>query len=489
MGADKPQIFMSYAQIDNQKIDGARIGWVDRLFETLDLELQQLGVEFNFWRDRRDLELDGFFDDKILSAVSTSRVLIAILSPVYPNRAYCIKELTHFVECQLGEVPRERAKRVMKVIKQPIEDPTIADTLPAFLKDQLGFEFFSIDRQDNRLIRYIRSDGVIACPAEYWDLLHRLAQAIRRTLVGVPVAHQKDPPARTVYLAETGRDLDAEYRTVRAELLAKGYRVLPEQSLPDNEEDAVAAIDAALNDSILTVHLLGARSGYIPDGPTKKSIVRLQLEQATLPPKGGLGLKRFIWIRKGLTALQEDQATLINSLIQGSSLLDRDELVQEDLELFKNALLDYLQAQKFQASPNLPLSANAVTLICHIDDAKDARAIRKRLFEMGYEVFFQVIGTQDNLRDALKGYLGQMTAALVYYGNAAESWVQNVLMELDLLHKLSGRQRLKLRSVFIGGLPNDRKSDFLSHYADLVLDATSYSVEEALRKFTTVLST
>src|SRR5215472_15483470 len=98
MSTSQPQIFISYAQIDNQKIDGARIGWVDRLFETLDLELRQLGVDFNFWRDRRDLELDGFFDDKILSAVSGSKVVIAVLSPGYPTRAYCVKELTHSVD-------------------------------------------------------------------------------------------------------------------------------------------------------------------------------------------------------------------------------------------------------------------------------------------------------------------------------------------------------------------------------------------------------
>src|SRR5262249_15792231 len=128
-------------------------------------------------------------------------------------------------------------------------------------------------------------------------------------------------------------------------------------------------------------------------------------------------------------------------------------------------------------------------LISHVDDANDARAIRKRLFAMGYEVFFQVIGEHDNLRDVVKGYAGQVSAAIVYYGNVAEFWVQNVLMELDLLPKLGGRRHLKLRWVFIGGLPSDRKSDFLSHYADLVVDATNCSVDDALRQFTTALAT
>jgi TIR domain len=486
MSASQPQIFISYAQIDNQKIDGARIGWVDRLFETLDLELRQLGVDFNFWRDRRDLELDGFFDDKILSAVSASKVLIAVLSPVYPTRAYCVKELTHFVDKNLEEDLRERAKRVMKVVKQPLDDPAAANTLPTFLKDQLGFEFFSIDRQDNRLIRYIRSDGEIASPAEYWDLLHRLAQAIRRNLMALPRTTPDDSLRNTIYLAEPSRDMDAEYRTVRAELTAKGYRVLPENRLPDSEEDAITSIDKALTDAIISVHLLGARSGYIPDGPTRTPIVRLQLERAALAAKDRK-LKRCIWIRKGLKASQEDQSALISSLARGTSLLQDDELVQEDLELFKTALLECLVSHKDRTVPNSPLTPEAVLLLCHIEDTNAARTVRKKLFEMGYEVFFQVLNENYNLTDIIKLYDGRVGSCLVFYGSSSELWVQQVLMELNLILKSTGRRSLKLHSVFIGGTPNERKSDFLSHYADLVVDATATCIDDALQEFANLL--
>ena len=93
------QIFLSYAHIDNERIDANHRGWVDYFFTVLTHELRQRrGEEFQFWRDKRDLMPNDFFDDKILGAVDLSKLFVAIVSPVYLTRDYCMKELRQFVE-------------------------------------------------------------------------------------------------------------------------------------------------------------------------------------------------------------------------------------------------------------------------------------------------------------------------------------------------------------------------------------------------------
>ncbi len=75
------QIFLSYAHLDNAKPLGFQIGWVDRLYDALRIEVPTHGVDVHLWRDRRDLEPESYFNESILSAVSRSDAFLAILSP------------------------------------------------------------------------------------------------------------------------------------------------------------------------------------------------------------------------------------------------------------------------------------------------------------------------------------------------------------------------------------------------------------------------
>ena len=90
------------------------MGWVDRLYNALDVELPTHGVGVRWWRDRRDLEPEAYFDETILKAVSNSDAFVAILSPAYPQRPFCIKELTHFLD-KVGA--HQRANRAAEFSK------------------------------------------------------------------------------------------------------------------------------------------------------------------------------------------------------------------------------------------------------------------------------------------------------------------------------------------------------------------------------------
>ncbi len=259
------QLFISYAHTDNQKIHGASFGWVDRFFEGLEMELQELALDFKFWRDKRDLEKDGFFDEKILAAIDESQVLVTILSPVYSKRPYCIKELNRFIG-ETSEQQSNNLERVIKVVKQPIDDESTVKHLPEFFSRMIGFNFFKIDRQDERVKRFITRDGKIVKKEEFWDAISDLACAISKHIANAPTEAGVQAAKTTVYLAETSSDLDAVYRTVRADLVAGGVSVLPDQHIPRSEEKAIERIDGDLAQADFAIHLLGDNSGFIPEG-------------------------------------------------------------------------------------------------------------------------------------------------------------------------------------------------------------------------------
>ena len=73
-------------------------------------------------------------------------------------------------------------------------------------------------------------------------------------------------PQPAVYLAEPVKELEAEYNSVKSELLQFNYRVLPDQPLPLDAEELAHTARRHLQEARLFVHLIGAKYGVRPDG-------------------------------------------------------------------------------------------------------------------------------------------------------------------------------------------------------------------------------
>ncbi|MEI9983415.1 MAG: hypothetical protein WDN69_09550 [Aliidongia sp.] len=91
------------------------------------------------------------------------------------------------------------------------------------------------------------------------------------------------PPARKlcVYLAKPASDMNDEYQTVVRELRGHGFAVVPdpEQDLPNDGAVATGIIRAALARATLSIHLVGEKRGFKPDG-IDDGIVGFQLTEA-----------------------------------------------------------------------------------------------------------------------------------------------------------------------------------------------------------------
>src|SRR4051812_14078242 len=92
------QIFLSYAHDDNSKPEDRQIGWVDYFDRSLTIDLKERGLlELKLWRDKRDLQPMDFLDPALMISIGSSDVIIAIVSPLYVKRPYCLQELQEFI--------------------------------------------------------------------------------------------------------------------------------------------------------------------------------------------------------------------------------------------------------------------------------------------------------------------------------------------------------------------------------------------------------
>jgi hypothetical protein len=463
------QVFLSYAHLDNAKPHGFDIGWVDRLFDALDVELPTHGVEVRWWRDRRDLEPESYFDESILSAVSHSDAFVAILSPVYPQRPFCLKELAHFLE-KAGSTDEQR-RRVLKVVKRPIADPDISRVLPDAISGSGEFLFYTVDRQTNRVRLFLRSTGEIARQEEFWDAIEELAAAIARTVNQIKPRSLTLPDDVAVYVAEPSDDQRQNYRSIRSELMAAGFKILPDERIPDDYGEAIAFIDDQLSRCMASVHLLGERSGYLPStrgGEPAKPIARLQIERAAVRCDSDPFFRRLIWARNQLEPTQEDQSALLLDLKSGAALRETDEFVSEPLELFKNTVLDRLRRSHVRPARGELRAPRPILLLSKPEDQAYVEDLAAALHAARYEVFslaLHTLGSDDERR--ISELASQVDGTIVLCSKPDTTWTQTVL---GVLHKTSAARadgRPTVRAVLFGGGAEARS--FRSHYCNLIL--------------------
>jgi hypothetical protein len=477
------QVFISYAHLDNPKPQGYEMGWVDRLYNALEIEVPTHGVEVNWWRDRRDLYPENYFDETILEAVSNSNAFLAVLSPAYPQRPFCIKELNHFLnDSRAGTVDQQRG-RVLKVVKRPIADPQISRILPD-ISGTGEFPFYTIDRQTKQALLFVHPTGEIARP-EFWDAIDQLAAAIARTVNQIKPRPQVSELDMAVYVAEPSEDQHQSYRTIRSELMSNGFRVLPSRRIPDDYQEALAFIDDQLSHCILSIHLLGEGSGYIPFAPASdlaKPITRLQLDQAEARCRTDRLFRRFIWARQSLKPTQTDQQNLIASFESGTALLSADEFVTEPLELFKNVVLDHLGRRVLLSTPRKPNRRYPILLIGHPTDRsvfEDLTASLKKADCNILPISLDAIGPEDEARIARLA--AQVDTAIVFLTAARERWAQTVLGKLYTISIARDDGRPGVRAVLSRSGNANVADGFHSHYCNLILNAEAESWESAIR--------
>jgi hypothetical protein len=462
-------LFISYAHIDNEPLTPKQQGWITRFHESLEALLSmRMGGKARIWRDDK-LRGNDVFAPEIIDQFAQTAVLVSVLTPRYLNSDWCKKEVAEFCKRaeQTGGIVFANKARIFKVLKAPVETQ---DALPQVMREVLGYEFFTIEdgtpleldsaygekfAQD-----YNRKVGKLA-----WDV----SQLLKTLETGTgDNSHDKQGPAKpTVYLAECSYDRKQAREILEGELKRHGYAVLPDQELPRDEEEYVAAVECLLKRCKLSIHLVGETYGGVPDGPSQKSEVVLQNELAAKQSKSD-GLKRVIWVLEGTHSGQAQQQAFIDSLHQDAEGQIGADLITADIEGLKTSIHAVL-AKLEKPEPQLPAEqaaaadqATLIYLICNEKDRKATVPLRKFCRGLGFEVAIPAFeGDAAAVREAHQQLMTNADAVILFYGAGDEAWKRTIDNELKKMPGYRSGKPLSASYTFLADPKTTDKEDLI----------------------------
>jgi hypothetical protein len=477
-------IFISYAHLDNQPLDEGMDGWVESLHERLGVRLSQLlGEEVRIWRDPK-LQGNDYFADALVVRVSKVAILVSILSPRYVKSEWCMREINEFSKAAQtqGGLRVGTSSRVFKIIKTFIR----REDQPAIIQPLLGYEFYEYDHQLGRAKEF-SPDVSPHRDIRYWEKLEDLAndlkqliEKMKETAASEPVT--PSPTGKTIYLAKSTSDLNEERDIIQRELQQHGHRVLPDKELPLNASSLTEAVREYLKNSHLSIHLIGARYGVIPEDESR-SIIQIQNDLAT---ERGPELQHLIWMPTGLQSQDERQQKFIDSLRLGLNGFQGVEVLQTKLEDLKVQIYEKLTDKPpTVTSTHADNPSVSLYLICDKQDYEAVSPLESYLFDQGFEVILPVIeGDEAQAAQDHKDSLLYCDAVMIYYGQANEIWLRMKLRELQKTAGYGRTQPMLARAIYISGPPTARKDQFKTHEALVIKNYESFS-PELLKPFIT----
>jgi hypothetical protein len=471
MASFKKDLFISYAHIDNQPLTPEQKGWISRFHATLEALLSmRLGQAAKIWRDDK-LQGNDVFAAEIVDQFAQTAGLVSILTPRYLNSDWCTKEVAEFCKGaeQTGGIVVDNKARVFKVLKAPVETQ---ESLPAVLKGVLGYEFFALEdgapleldpaygekfAQD-----YNRKVGKLA-----WDVAQLLKKLETGGAPGDSSGAATTAAKATIYLAECSYDRKETREILEGDLRRHGYSVLPEQQLPRDEVEYVAAVERLLAHCQLAVHLVGVSYGAVLDGPSQKSIAVIQNELAAKRSKSA-ALKRVIWVPGGTRSEQAQQQAFIDALHHDAEAQLGADLITGDVEGLKAAIHATLR-QLEKPDPQLPAVQAGATnwaklmyLICTEKDRKATVPVRKFCRDRGLEVAIPAFaGDASAVREAHQQLMTSCDAVMLFYGTGDEAWKHTVDSDLKKLPGYRGGKPLLARYIYLAEPKTTDKEDLV----------------------------
>jgi hypothetical protein len=459
-------VFVSYAHIDNYHFTGISKGWIDCLHERLEIRLAQLlGCAPVIWRDPK-LAGNEVFGDSIVIELGRTAILVAVLSPRYIKSSSCLSEVNGFLNAAGAAVRVGDRHRVFKIIKShvPLEDH------PPEVRNLLGYKFYEEDQASGRVREF---DYEIGPKGEkdirYWsrfeDLVWDIFQTIQR-LEGGAKESSAPPAGETVYLAESTSDLAAERDKIKRELEQFGHTVLPDQALPLNRPAFVECVRDYLARSRISVHLVGAYYGLIPEMELERSIVRLQHDLA-LEREDGHPFSRLIWTPPDLQPQDERQRAFLLNLQNDFHSRNGSEFLQVKLEDLKTIIQAKLIPKPKTAPMVSPDNGPArIYVICEAQDLDSTADLRDYLFREGFEVMSPLAdATESEAIEDHKENLLVADAVLIVQGLASEAWRRMKLRELIKLPGYGRTIPLASKAVLLTAPATAAKDAFKTHEA------------------------
>lgn len=424
----KHDIFVSYAQADNEPLLPGESGWVTNLISGLKILLgKKLGHQetFSLWMDY-ELRGNTVVTPQIYEQLTNSATFLIILSPAYLASQWCRLELNTF----LAEQGKESG-RLFIIEHDKVERP------PA-LTDLLGYKFWRLDNTEQP--RTLGLPKPSAEEVEYYQRLDDLARQLTEKLVDLnaqiksstssPIATtdspkentQELPPLTTdpsstsapiapvtVFLAEVTDDLEARRQEVKRGLEQQGIQILPNKVY--SFANIQQAIDEDLQQCQLFIQLLSDKAG--------NNYPQFQYERAQTAQ-----IAILQWREPNL-AMTDITDSNHRALLEGSTV------IASGLVEFQTYIINQLKKQQ---QPTIePLEGDSLVFInAAPEDMELAYQVRDILdaHGIGYSLPLDITVTTKatEMRSHLEQNLLTCDAVLVLYDHTSIIWVNEQLL-------------------------------------------------------------
>ena len=470
-------VFISYANNDDDVFAPEPWGWVTRLHQDLEQRVRNyLGSDIRFWRDC-EIRNNDDFTNKILKRLTRTATFLSVLSPSFLQRDWCKRELDAFAghaESQLGILIDNERSRIFKVEKMPVE----RNALPPVMQGTKTYRFYEPDPAQPKRLHELRPLLGGEYYRRYFEEMDELAKDIATLLKEMTRLgggdKQSAPERVTVYVAETTSDLDEKAGEIRRDLKDRGYLVLPAGDLPYRAAAYKDKVRECLKQAVLSVHLVGAEYGFVPEGETKSNVWlqhNLAMERAS-----DRHFLRLIWMTGDVASPDQRQQDFITYLNEDAGVQRGADLLNGNIEDLKTVIHESLaKSRRRQESPppaaETRTAGAAVTraadepmriyIMCDRADRRSPSlvALRKWLLSQGCEPVLPSESEDETSAVQIHAEnLGMCDACLIYYGEGSPEWFDAKLR--DLRKYLRGRQPpVAGKAVYIAPPLNEHKDD------------------------------
>ena len=382
--------------------------------------------------DQLNVVLKSDYDSLTSPSLNNAGVLISILSPDFARSANCSTYLQQF-----DLATRDTAAAVSRIFKVN-KGPVPINEQPAELRELFGYDLYNFDVEAGEVrpfADYFSDDA----DRQYWMEMVDLCYDVHHTLLFLKQGKSLNDvrnlfSQKSVYLAQTGYDLTVQRNIIHRELQRLGYTVLPRRSLPGDIKEFEQVVRQNLEQSGMSIHLIGADTGLIPNG-TDRSAQELQnvlaMERGVYAKERREDFPRFIWITNHLTQANERQKKFIESLRVDVESSEGVEIVQSQLEDFKAIIREEL-SDIFNKQGLDETGGESVYIMYDHADAELVKPLSELVIQAGLKVL-QPDFSRDllSLRQQHIDHLRALDAAIIFQGTMTDQWVR--MKALDLL--------------------------------------------------------
>jgi len=368
----KTDLFISYAQIDDEALIPGQKGWISSFRHALSIRLEQLlGSPPTILPEHNSQRQNGGPD--------SVGILVSVVSPSYIKSQACLKEIDHFFEDagHSGGVSVEDRSRIFRVTKIPVG----AEKQPPRILDLLDYEFYQVDGSSSRT-HELKPEGNAAIAQNYWLKLDDLAYDIQQVLEKLKASSNSEvarvferespePKDRHVFISYAAEN-EATAKEICDLLEAQGVNCwIAERDTTGGSEygpevsdaiDGTAALVLILSkDSNASVHVINEVEWATSHG---KPVFTVRIEDVPPSKRLALHISTRTWVKGWVRPLDEKIKQLGMTIKQEIGLHGSDESIylaetSFDLKDERDSLRRELQQRGYSVLPDRSLPSDA----------------------------------------------------------------------------------------------------------------------------------